>query len=182
MAAGVGVGADVWRDRVLAPGLAGGVALVVVAVLVVVQGIRVVVQVAARVLVLGDVASLGRSREDGRVVGRRVDPAVLPLDVGGLAGAGGVAGDGERKALGVDEQPEPGAGAALDDGHALLGQGGGEGLDAGGPGALVAGLLGDVVEPTVAGGDDKGLDRLGVILELGDDGGLGQVEEVVADQ
>jgi hypothetical protein len=45
-----------------------------------------------------------------------------------------------------------------------------------------AGLLGNVVEPTVAGGDAQGLDRLGVVLELGDDGGPGQVEEVVADE
>jgi len=53
-----------------------------------------------------------------------------------------------------------GADAVLDDGPALLAEGGGERLHAGAAGTIFAGLLDDVVEPAVAPGPDEGLDRL----------------------
>ena len=47
-------------------------------------------------------------------------------------------------------------------------------------GSPVADALGDVVELAGFGGRDEGLDVVGVVLELGDDGRLGEVEPVVA--
>jgi hypothetical protein len=45
-------------------------------------------------------------------------------------------------------------------------------------GPVVVGPLGDVVELAVLGGRDQGLDCLRLPLEVGNDGGLGQVEEI----
>ena len=101
-----------------------------------------------------------------------------------MAGADGVAFDGQHGAVGVDQVLEPGgavSGAgALDHANAGCAEGVGHRLQPLGLGLLVAQALSDVVKLAAAGGRDQRLDGLGVALELGDRGGLGEVEEVVA--
>jgi hypothetical protein len=75
-------------------------------------------------------------------------------------GAGGVVGAGE-------------------DGHTLSVQLLGQFLDPLGVGPFVAELLRGMVETAVPGGLHQHLDRLRTVIEVGDDRGLGQVEEVV---
>ena len=96
-----------------------------------------------------------------------------------MAGAGGVVLGGEGVAVGVGEPGERdrsllAVGGPVHDGDALFGEGGGERGLLGRFGAVVADALGGVVEPALGGGVQQDLDGFGVVVELGQHGGLVQ--------